>query len=220
MSGQYVRACLALVAVLGGAGAYAQREPARIGARAAAERPFLMPVEDVFSIAGRGTVVTGRVESGSVRTGDEVEIVGIRETRKVRIAGVEMFRKLLDSAKAGDNVGLVLTGVTRNQVERGQVLARPGSIKACSRFEANIAARAGYAKPLTGSRQLYFRTTDIGGTIEVPRRARTSGGTIRARIGLIAPVAMVPGLEFLVRESGRTVGTGTVIGCRDESAGN
>ena len=216
MSGQFARACLALVAVLAGAGAYAQREPAQIGARPAAERPFLMPVEDVFSIAGRGTVVTGRVESGSVRTGDEVEIVGIHETRKVRIAGVEMFRKLLDSAKAGDNVGLLLTGVTRNQVERGQVLARPGSIKACSRFEANIAATAGYAKPLTGSRQLYFRTTDIGGTIEVPRRWRKSGGTIKARINLTAPIAMAPGLAFAVRESGRTVGTGTMIGCRDE----
>lgn len=184
------------------------------------ERPFLMPIEDVFAIAGRGTVVTGRVESGSVRTGDEVEIVGIRETRTVRIAGVEMFRKFLDSAKAGDNIGLLLTGVTRDQVERGQVLARPGSIKACSRFEANVVAMAGYAKPLTGSRLLYFRTTDISGTIEAPRRGRNSRGRIKARISLIVPVAMAPGLEFAVRESGRTVGTGTVIGCRDESAGN
>ena len=179
-----------------------------------------MPVEEVYSIAGRGTVVTGRVESGSVRTGDELEIVGIHETRKVRIAGVEMFRKILDSAKEGDNIGLQLRGVTRNQVERGQVLARPGSIKACSRFEAEVAAIAGYAKPLTGSRQLYFRTTDVGGTIEVPRGGGPRGGTIKARISLVVPIAMVPGLEFSVRESGRRVGTGTVIGCLDESRGN
>lgn len=177
----------------------------------ATSRPFLMAIEDVFSISGRGTVVTGRIETGTVSTGDEVEIVGIRDTRTSRVMGVEMFRRHLSSAGAGDNVGILLRGVARDQVERGQVLARPGSIRACAAFDARITGlrgRGGRNGPYTGRwrPQFYFRTTDITGTI--------SGSNARPRVALIAPIAMNPGQQFSIREGGRTIGSGTVLRCR------
>jgi elongation factor Tu len=226
MNGRIAIGGLALIAAVAAFGQERARPPAQTPPHrapaapanpAAAQRPFLMAIEDVFSISGRGTIVTGRIEAGTIRRGDEIEIVGIRATRRSRVAGVEMFRKLLSSARAGDNVGILLTGVTRDQVERGQVLARPGSIRPCAGFDASVTALRGgdgRSRPLTGSRraQLYFRTTDIAGTIAAAGAA-TPGGRTPARIVLVAPIAMNPGLQFAVREGGRTIGSGTVLRC-------
>jgi elongation factor Tu len=182
------------------------------------DKPFLMPIEDVFSISGRGTVVTGRVESGIVKVGDEVEIVGIRATQKTTCTGVEMFRKLLDSGEAGDNIGALLRGVGREDVERGQVLAKPGSITPHTNFtaEAYILTKeeGGRHTPFfTNYRpQFYFRTTDVTGTIELPEGTEMvmPGDNISMQVNLIAPIAMDDGLRFAIREGGRTVGAGVV----------
>ena len=180
--------------------------------------PFLMPIEDVFSISGRGTVVTGRIERGVVKVGDEVEIVGIRTTAKTTVTGVEMFRKLLDSGEAGDNVGCLLRGVGREDVERGQVLAKPGSITPHTKFmaEAYILTKeeGGRHTPFfTNYRpQFYFRTTDVTGVIELPEGTEMvmPGDNISMKVELIAPIAMDEGLRFAIREGGRTVGAGVV----------
>jgi elongation factor Tu len=182
------------------------------------DKPFLMPVEDVFSISGRGTVATGRVESGVLKTGDEIEIIGIRETKKSVCTGVEMFRKLLDSGEAGDNVGVLLRGTKREEVERGQVLAKPGSIKPHTKFTAE-----GYVlKKEEGGRhtpffsnyrpQFYFRTTDVTGTIKLPEGTEMvmPGDNITIEVTLLSPIAMTKGLKFAIREGGRTVGAGVV----------
>jgi len=180
--------------------------------------PFLMPIEDVFSISGRGTVVTGRIERGVVKVGDEVEIVGIRTTSKTTVTGVEMFRKLLDSGEAGDNVGCLLRGVGREEVERGQVLAKPGSITPHTKFtaEAYILTKeeGGRHTPFfTNYRpQFYFRTTDVTGVIELPEGTEMvmPGDNVSMKVELIAPIAMDEGLRFAIREGGRTVGAGVV----------
>jgi elongation factor Tu len=185
----------------------------------ATDKPFIMPVEDVFSITGRGTVATGRVEKGVVKVGDEVEIVGLMEApKKTVVTGVEMFRKLLDQAQAGDNIGALLRGVQRNEIERGQVLAKPGSIKPHTYFEGQVyvltAAEGGRHKPFfNGYRpQFYFRTTDVTGVIEIPEGTEMvmPGDHITMKIKLITPIAMDEGLKFAIREGGRTVGAGNV----------
>ncbi len=182
------------------------------------EKPFLMPVEDVFSISGRGTVVTGRVERGKVKVGEEVEIVGFRDTSKTVVTGVEMFRKILDEGQAGDNIGVLLRGLKRDDVERGQVLARPGSITPHTNFEAEAyiltKEEGGRHTPFfTGYRpQFYFRTTDVTGVLNLPEGTEMvmPGDNIKITGELITPVAMEEGLRFAVREGGRTVGAGVV----------
>jgi elongation factor Tu len=182
------------------------------------DQPFLMPIEDVFSISGRGTVVTGRIERGKVKVGEEVEIVGIKATVKTTCTGVEMFRKLLDEGVAGDNVGVLLRGTKREDVERGQVLAKPGSITPHTHFEAEIYVlskeEGGRHTPFfNGYRpQFYFRTTDVTGSVELPEGVEMvmPGDNIKISVKLIAPIAMEEGLRFAVREGGRTVGAGVV----------
>jgi elongation factor Tu len=179
---------------------------------------FIMPVEDVFSISGRGTVVTGRVERGIVKVGDEIEIVGLKPTLKTVCTGVEMFRKLLDQGQAGDNVGILLRGTKREEVERGQVLAKPGSILPHTKFAAEIYVlskeEGGRHTPFfAGYRpQFYFRTTDVTGSIELPSGTEMvmPGDNISVTVNLIAPIAMDEGLRFAIREGGRTVGAGVV----------
>jgi elongation factor Tu len=179
---------------------------------------FLMPVEDVFSISGRGTVVTGRVERGIIKVGDEVEIVGIKDTTKTTCTGVEMFRKLLDQGQAGDNVGVLLRGTKREDVERGQVLAKPGSITPHTKFEAEVYVlskeEGGRHTPFfKGYRpQFYFRTTDVTGSVELPADVEMvmPGDNVNMNVTLIAPIAMEEGLRFAIREGGRTVGAGVV----------
>jgi elongation factor Tu len=182
------------------------------------ERPFLMPIEDVFSITGRGTVVTGRVEQGVLRVNEEVEIVGIRPTRKSVATGVEMFRKLLDEGRAGDNVGVLLRGVGKDEVERGQVLAKPSSITPHTNFEAQVYVltreEGGRHNPFfDGYRpQFYFRTTDVTGSIALPEGTQMvmPGDNTVMTVELISPIAMDEGLRFAIREGGRTVGAGRV----------
>jgi len=182
------------------------------------DRPFLMPIEDVFSISGRGTVVTGRVERGIVKVGEEVEIIGLRETTKTVVTGVEMFRKLLDQGEAGDNIGALLRGTKREEVERGQVLAAPGSIKPHKRFkcEAYILTKeeGGRHTPFFSNYrpQFYFRTTDVTGEVVLPEGTEMvmPGDNIAMEVKLIAPIAMDEGLRFAIREGGRTVGAGVV----------
>ena len=184
----------------------------------AVDGAFLMPVEDVFSISGRGTVATGRVERGVVKVGEEVEIVGVKETTKTTCTGVEMFRKLLDEGVAGDNIGVLLRGVKRDEIERGQVLAKPGSITPHTEFEAEVYVlskdEGGRHTPFfKGYRpQFYFRTTDVTGEVELPEGVEMvmPGDNVQMRVKLIAPIAMEEGLRFAVREGGRTVGAGVV----------
>jgi elongation factor Tu len=179
---------------------------------------FLMPVEDVFSISGRGTVVTGRIERGVVNVGDEIEIVGIRDTQKTTVTGVEMFRKLLDQGLAGDNVGVLLRGTKRDEVERGQVLCKPGSINPHTNFEAEVYVlskeEGGRHTPFfNGYRpQFYFRTTDVTGACDLPEGVEMvmPGDNVQMTVALIAPIAMEEGLRFAIREGGRTVGAGVV----------
>jgi elongation factor Tu len=182
------------------------------------DKPFLMPIEDVFSISGRGTVVTGRIERGIIKVNEEVEIVGIRPTVKTTCTGVEMFRKLLDEGQAGDNVGVLLRGTKREEVERGQVLAKPGSITPHTKFECEVYVltkeEGGRHTPFfKGYRpQFYFRTTDVTGTIQLPDGVEMvmPGDNIKMTVELIAPIAMEEGLRFAIREGGRTVGAGVV----------
>ena len=182
------------------------------------DQPFLMPIEDVFSISGRGTVVTGRVERGVITVGDEVEIVGIRETSKTTCTGVEMFRKLLDSGEAGDNIGALLRGVPRDGVERGQVLCRPGSVTPHTRFEAEVYIlnkdEGGRHTPFFGNYrpQFYFRTTDVTGTVQLPEGTEMvmPGDNLKFLVELISPIAMEEKLRFAIREGGKTVGAGVV----------
>ena len=182
------------------------------------DKPFLMPIEDVFSITGRGTVVTGKVEQGVIHTGDEIEIVGIRDTQKTTCTGVEMFRKLLDEGQAGDNIGALLRGIDKEDVQRGQVLAAPGSITPHTKFEANVYVltkeEGGRHKPFFANYrpQFYFRTTDVTGTIELPSGTEMCmpGDNTEMTVELIAPIAMDEGLRFAIREGGRTVGAGRV----------
>jgi elongation factor Tu len=182
------------------------------------DKAFLLPIEDVFSISGRGTVVTGRIESGIVKVGEEVEIIGIKDTQKTICTGVEMFRKLLDEGRAGDNVGVLLRGVKREDVERGQVLAKPGSIKPHTKFEAEVYVlskeEGGRHTPFfNGYRpQFYFRTTDVTGTCDLPSGIEMvmPGDNVLLTINLHAPIAMDEGLRFAIREGGRTVGAGVV----------
>jgi elongation factor Tu len=184
----------------------------------AVDGPFLMPIEDVFSISGRGTVVTGRAERGKIRVGDEIEIVGIKATTKTICTGVEMFRKLLDEGQAGDNVGILLRGTKREEVERGQVLAKPGSITPHTHFEAEVYVltkeEGGRHTPFfKGYRpQFYFRTTDVTGAVELPEGTEMvmPGDNIKMKVKLINPIAMENGLRFAIREGGRTVGAGVV----------
>jgi elongation factor Tu len=184
----------------------------------AVDLPFLMPIEDVFSISGRGTVVTGRIERGILRTGDEISIVGIRDTTKTTCTGVEMFRKLLDEGRAGENVGVLLRGTKRDDVERGQVLAKPSSITPHTRFEAEVYVlskeEGGRHTPFfKGYRpQFYFRTTDVTGACELPEGTEMvmPGDNVKMDVTLIAPIAMEEGLRFAIREGGRTVGAGVV----------
>ena len=182
------------------------------------DKPFLMPVEDVFSISGRGTVATGRIERGRVKTGEEVEIVGVKATSKTVVTGVEMFRKVLDEGQAGDNVGCLLRGIKREEIERGQVLAKPGSITPHTKFEAEVyiltKEEGGRHTPFfTGYRpQFYFRTTDVTGVAHLPAGTEMvmPGDNVKMSIELITPIAMEEGLRFAVREGGRTVGAGVV----------
>jgi len=182
------------------------------------DKPFLMPIEDVFSISGRGTVVTGRIEQGKVKVGDEVEIVGIRETRKTTVTGVEMFRKLLDEGVAGDNVGCLLRGIAKDEVERGQVLAKPGTITPHTHFKAEAyiltKEEGGRHTPFfNGYRpQFYFRTTDVTGTVKLPEGVEMvmPGDNVSLEVELITPIAMDKELRFAIREGGRTVGAGVV----------
>jgi elongation factor Tu len=182
------------------------------------DKPFLMPIEDVFSISGRGTVVTGRVETGVVKVGEEVEIVGIKDTRKTVVTGVEMFRKLLDQGQAGDNIGALIRGVGREEVERGQVLCKPGSIKPHTEFSAEVYVLAkdegGRHTPFFANYrpQFYFRTTDVTGEVTLPEGTEMvmPGDNVTLGVKLIAPIAMDPGLRFAIREGGRTVGAGVV----------
>ena len=182
------------------------------------EKPFLMPVEDVFTISGRGTVVTGRIEQGIVKTGDDVEILGIREPQKTVCTGVEMFRKILDSGEAGDNVGVLLRGTKREEVERGQVLAVPGSIKPHTKFKVESYVlkkeEGGRHTPFFSNYrpQFYFRTTDVTGTIKLPEGTEMvmPGDNITMEVSLLAPIAMDKGLKFAIREGGKTVGAGVV----------
>jgi len=182
------------------------------------DKPFLMPIEDVFTITGRGTVVTGRVEQGVVRTGDEIEIVGIRPTQKTTCTGVEMFRKLLDEGMAGDNIGALLRGTKREEVERGQVLAAPGSITPHTDFEGQVYVltkeEGGRHKPFFSNYrpQFYFRTTDVTGHVVLPEGTEMCmpGDNTTMIVELIHPIAMEEGLRFAIREGGRTVGAGRV----------
>ena len=182
------------------------------------DRPFLMPIEDVFSISGRGTVVTGRVEAGVVKVGEEVEIVGIRPTVKTTVTGVEMFRKLLDSGQAGDNIGALLRGTARDDVERGQVLAKPGSVNPHTEFSAEVYVlskdEGGRHTPFFANYrpQFYFRTTDVTGEVILPEGTEMvmPGDNVTIGVKLIAPIAMDEGLRFAIREGGRTVGSGVV----------
>ncbi|KQC15245.1 MAG: elongation factor Tu, partial [Methanosaeta sp. SDB] len=182
------------------------------------DKPFLMPVEDVFSIEGRGTVVTGRVERGVVKVGEEVEIVGIKDTRKTTVTGVEMFRKLLDQGEAGDNVGCLLRGIKKEEVERGMVLAAPGSITPHRKFKGEVYVlskeEGGRHTPFfPGYRpQFYFRTTDVTGTVQLPEGVEMvmPGDNVQMSVELITPIAMEKGLRFAIREGGHTVGAGTV----------
>ena len=182
------------------------------------DKPFLMPIEDVFSISGRGTVVTGRVETGIVKVGEEVEIVGIKDTKKTTVTGVEMFRKLLDQGQAGDNIGALIRGVGRDEVERGQVLAKPGSITPHTEFSSEVYVlskdEGGRHTPFfNGYRpQFYFRTTDVTGSIELPKDKEMvlPGDNVSMSVKLLAPIAMEEGLRFAIREGGRTVGAGVV----------
>ncbi len=184
----------------------------------AIDQPFLMPVEDVFSISGRGTVVTGRVERGVIKVGEEIEIVGIKDTQTTTCTGVEMFRKLLDEGRAGENVGVLLRGTKRDEVERGQVLAKPGSVKPHTKFEAEVyilsKEEGGRHTPFfKGYRpQFYFRTTDVTGAVELPEGVEMvmPGDNVQMVATLIAPIAMEDGLRFAIREGGRTVGAGVV----------
>ena len=182
------------------------------------DKAFLMPIEDVFSISGRGTVVTGRVERGIVKVGEEVEIVGIKATVKTTVTGVEMFRKLLDQGQAGDNIGALLRGIERTDVERGQVLAKPGSITPHTKFEAETYVltkeEGGRHTPFFANYrpQFYFRTTDVTGTVELPegKEMVMPGDNVKLVVDLISPIAMEEGLRFAIREGGRTVGAGVV----------
>jgi len=182
------------------------------------DKPFLMPVEDVFSIKGRGTVATGRVEQGIVKINEEVEIVGLKPTRKVVVTGVEMFRKMLDQGQAGDNIGVLLRGIERNEIERGQVLAKPGSITPHTDFEAELYVlskeEGGRHTPFTKGYkpQFYIRTTDVTGELELPASQEMvmPGDTVKLVVRLIVPVAMEEGLRFAIREGGKTVGAGVV----------
>jgi elongation factor Tu len=184
----------------------------------ATDRPFLMPVEDVFSISGRGTVATGRVERGVIKVGEEVEIVGIRPTQKTVVTGVEMFRKLLDQGEAGDNIGALLRGTKREEIERGQVLAKPGSITPHTKFKAEAyiltKEEGGRHTPFfTNYRpQFYFRTTDVTGVVQLPEGTEMvmPGDNVTMDVELIAPIAMDAQLRFAIREGGRTVGAGVV----------
>jgi elongation factor Tu len=184
----------------------------------AVDGDFLMPVEDVFSISGRGTVVTGRIERGVVKVGDEISIVGIKDTLKTTCTGVEMFRKLLDQGQAGDNVGVLLRGTKREEVERGQVLAKPGSITPHTKFECEVYVlskeEGGRHTPFfNGYRpQFYFRTTDVTGACDLPEGVEMvmPGDNVKMTVSLIAPIAMEEGLRFAIREGGRTVGAGVV----------
>jgi elongation factor Tu len=185
----------------------------------AVDKPFLMPIEDIFSIQGRGTVVTGRVEQGVVKVGDTIEIVGIRDTQKTTVTGVEMFNKLLDQGEAGDNIGALLRGIDKNAVERGQVLAAPGSITPHTKFKGQIYClskeEGGRHSPFfTGYRpQFYFRTTDVTGTVNLPsgKEMVMPGDNTEIEAELIKPIAMDKGLRFAIREGGRTVASGQVI---------
>jgi elongation factor Tu len=182
------------------------------------DKPFLMPIEDVFSISGRGTVVTGRVETGVGKVGEEVEIVGLKDTKKTVVTGVEMFRKLLDQGEAGDNIGALIRGVSRDEVERGQVLAKPGSIKPHTEFQAEVYVlskeEGGRHTPFFANYrpQFYFRTTDVTGEVLLPEGTEMvmPGDNVQLGIKLIAPIAMDPGQRFSIREGGRTVGSGVV----------
>ena len=182
------------------------------------DKPFLMPVEDVFSISGRGTVVTGRVETGIVKVGEEVEIVGLKETQKTTVTGVEMFRKLLDQGEAGDNIGALVRGVARDDVERGQVLCKPGSVTPHTEFSAEVYVlskdEGGRHTPFFANYrpQFYFRTTDVTGEVILPEGTEMvmPGDNVTIGVKLIAPIAMDPGLRFAIREGGRTVGSGVV----------
>ena len=182
------------------------------------DQPFLMPIEDVFSISGRGTVVTGRVERGILKVGDEIEIVGLRPTQKTVCTGIEMFRKLLDQGEAGDNIGVLLRGTKREEVERGQVLAAPGTITPHTKFESEVYVlskeEGGRHTPFFANYrpQFYFRTTDVTGTIELPEGVEMvmPGDNVKLKVTLIVPVAMAEGLRFAIREGGHTVGAGVV----------
>ncbi|MBL9069952.1 MAG: elongation factor Tu [Sphingopyxis sp.] len=182
------------------------------------DKPFLMPIEDVFSISGRGTVVTGRIETGVVKVGEEVEIVGIKDTKKTVVTGVEMFRKLLDQGQAGDNVGALIRGVGREEVERGQVLCKPGTIKPHTEFTSEVYVlskdEGGRHTPFFANYrpQFYFRTTDVTGEVILPEGTEMvmPGDNVQLSVKLIAPIAMDPGLRFAIREGGRTVGAGVV----------
>jgi elongation factor Tu len=182
------------------------------------DRPFLMPIEDVFSISGRGTVVTGRVETGIVKVGEEVEIVGLKPTKKTTVTGVEMFRKLLDQGEAGDNIGALIRGVARDEVERGQVLAKPGSVNPHTDFDAEVYVlskdEGGRHTPFFANYrpQFYFRTTDVTGEVVLPEGTEMvmPGDNVKLGVKLIAPIAMDQGLRFAIREGGRTVGSGVV----------
>ena len=184
----------------------------------AVDLPFLLPIEDVFSISGRGTVVTGRIERGIVKVGEELEIIGLKATQKTICTGVEMFRKLLDQGQAGDNVGVLLRGTKREDVERGQVLAKPGTILPHTKFEAEVYVlskeEGGRHTPFfKGYRpQFYFRTTDVTGEVQLPEGVEMvmPGDNIKMVITLIAPIAMEEGVRFAIREGGRTVGAGVV----------
>jgi len=184
----------------------------------AIDKPFIMPVEDVFTITGRGTVVTGRIEAGVVKVGEEIEIVGLRDTVKKVVTGVEMFRKSLDQGQAGDNAGILLRGVERKDVERGQVLAKPGSITPHTKFNAQVYVltkeEGGRHTPFFNKYrpQFYFRTTDVTGSIELEagREMVMPGDNVTLTVELIQPIAMVKGLKFAIREGGRTVGAGNV----------
>ena len=187
------------------------------------DKTFVMPVEDVFSISGRGTVVTGRIEAGIVNVGDELEIVGIRDTQTTTCTGVEMFRKLLDSGEAGDNVGVLLRGTKREDVERGQVLAKPGSIKPHAQFEAEVYVlskdEGGRHTPFFDNYrpQFYFRTTDVTGACKLPEGVEMvmPGDNVKMQVELLSPIAMEDGLRFAIREGGRTVGAGVVAKVTD-----
>ena len=182
------------------------------------EKPFLMSIEDVFTITGRGTVVTGRVERGQLKLNDEVEIVGLRDTKKTVVTGIEMFRKTLDYAEAGDNAGVLLRGISREDVERGQVLAKPGSVHPHKKFKASVYVlskeEGGRHTPFFSNYrpQFYFRTTDVTGVIELPEGTEMvmPGDNVEMTVELIAPVAIEKGTKFSIREGGRTVGAGNV----------